>query len=634
MWAVFYYPSLLLASWVLYLSYKYITNLVALRKVGFPIIHIPLVQQNHPIWMVFGPVTRLWLKERLPEFIFDKIALTIYGLEFYQRHITWKKYVEPQARANPRLLGNGKTYTLATSGRLELWTYDAEFSKEICARPKDFRQFDIGNIVLNIFGDNVLTSDGSDWSRHRRVVAGAVTERVSSVVWNESIRQARDLLAAIRKSENSGTTYRMFDSLKRAAINVLYAAGMGKTQDFTLDASTEGSEQQPSDIKLSYFDAIRIVNENTAGPIIFPTSYLRNYPSFLPGSRWFHEIAQAKIDFLKHTRRNLDQEREIASSLSETRNNVMSALLNASERNEGDPEKGASSRKGPALTDEELVGNLFIFTVAGFDTTANTLAFALILLTRYPKWQSWLIEELDSILPAGPSTAYDYQKIFPQSYRAQAIMFETLRLFPPINHILKQTKSLQKVHLPTLNQSFTIPANTTVCVNLVALHTDPSIWRNLNMTPLELKSARDDEDNVITDEHLFRPSRWINTTSTSPGSTSNDILFRPPPGTFLPWSSGPRVCPGMKMAQVEFVGILTTLFATHRVEAVRGVVRHKNAGPNGEVVEVPESDDAVGKRLDAVMEGAQPKLTLEMDLFNVEVDGPGGRGLGLRWVGR
>lgn len=620
----------MLAIWLLYLTYMYITNLITLRKVGFPVIHIPLVQQNHPVWMVFGPITRLWLKERLPEFIFNKIALTIYGLEFHQKDVTWKKYVEPQARANPKLLGNGKTYTLATSGRLELWTYDAEFAKEICARPKDFNQFDLGNIVLNIFGENVLTSDGSDWSRHRRIVAGAVTERVSSVVWNESIRQTRDLLAAIGKSENRGTTYRMFDIIKRAAINVLYAAGMGKTQDFTLDTSSEGSEKLPSDIKLSYFDTIRIINESTAGPIIFPTSFLRNYPSFFPGSQWIHSIAQAKIDFPKHSQRNLDQEREIASSLSETRNNVMSALLNASERNEGDPEKGASPRKGPALTDRELVGNLFIFTAAGFDTTANTLAFALTLLTRYPKWQSWLIEELDSILPSNPSQPYDYQSVFPRSHRAQAIMFETLRLFPPINHILKQTKSPQQVHLPTLNQSFTVPANTTVSVNLVALHTDPSIWRNLNMTPLELKSAADDEDNVVTDEHVFRPSRWINIKPTNPTET----LFRPPPGTFLPWSAGPRVCPGMKMAQVEFVGILTTLFATHRVEAVRGVVRHKNAGPNGEVVEVPESDDAIGKRLDKVMYGAEPKLTLEMDLYNVEVDAPGGRGLGLRWVER
>ncbi|MBA7494302.1 hypothetical protein ES702_04877 [subsurface metagenome] len=61
---------------------------------------------------------------------------------------------------------------------------------------------------------------------------------------------------------------------------------------------------------------------------------------------------------------------------------------------------------------------------------------------------------------------------------------------------------------------------------------------------------------------------------------------------------------------------------------------HKGAGPNGETVEIPESDDAVGKRLDGVMEGSQPKLTLEMDLYNVEVDAPGGRGLGLRWVAR
>lgn len=641
MLAILFYPLLLTAFWLAYLVFKFVSNERTLRQTRLPIIHVPFIDQNSPLWMVFSPVFRLQLKRWLPERVFNKVALTIYGLEFFQRDITQREYIDPQVRANPGLVGGGKTYAIATSGRLELWTWDSEFAKEMYTRVKDFKTFDLTSYVLGVFGDNIFTAKGSEWSRHRRIVAGAVTERVSSVVWNESIRQAQDLMAAVTKSDasdgdtkaSSGTSYRFFDFVKRVAIHVLYAAGMGKTQDFQTVFDSKGSDKLPADVRLSYFDAVRIINENTAGIVIFPTPLLRYWPSFLPGADWFHSVGQAKIDFPKHTRKNLVTEREMASSLSEPRNNVMSALIAASERNEDDAEKGhdkasgagsnTSSAKTPALSDAELVGNLYVFTAAGFDTTANTLAYALILLTRNPKWQTWLFEELDSLIPdpTNPS-AYDYQSIFPRSRRALAIMLETLRLFPAVVHLIRMTTSAQAVKLSD-GTTLTVPANTTINVNFVALHTDPAIWRNLNMTPLELQAARDDEDNVTTDEHLFRPSRWIN--------TADGSIFKPPPGTYLPWSAGPRVCPGMRMAQVEFVGVLTALFSRHRLEAVRGT---KTVKGGDQVVELPESDDALRKRLDGVIDGSQPKLTLEMDLFNVEVDAPGGRGLGLRWIGR
>lgn len=43
-------------------------------------------------------------------------------------------------------------------------------------------------------------------------------------------------------------------------------------------------------------------------------------------------------------------------------------------------------------------------------------------------------------------------------------------------------------------------------------------------------------------------------------------LITPDRGTFLAWSSGPRMCPGQKMSQVEFVTVISTLFGRLRVE--------------------------------------------------------------------
>lgn len=567
--------------------------------------------------MIMGPLTRPYLKRKLPPWIFNRIALTVYGLEFFQRDQPFEDYVRPQIKSNPQLLGNGKSYVLVTSGKLEFWTWDAEIAREFTARPKDFGTFDIGNFVMNTFGKNVLTTDGSEWSRHRRIVAGAVTERVSGLVWNESVRQTRALLASISNKEGadgseSGTTNQIFDMMKRIAIHVLYAAGMGNKQDFD---GGDNQEQLKPGMHLTYIDAVKLINENTAGPTILPTSLLLNWPTWLPGSAWLRELGHAKVEFPQHTRDALAKEKRLEAETGHARNNVMSALLSASERNEGDPEKGEKKRKGPALSEEELVGNLYIFTAAGFDTTGNTLSYALVLLARYPKWQRWIQEELDALLPADKTTDFDYVTIFPQAHRCLAVMLETLRFFPPIIHITKMTRTPQTVTTSTCG-TFTIPAKTTVYVNTIALQTDPAVWQDLNLTDADRAAASDNGGDKQGDEHVFRPSRWINP------SGSATPLYQPPKGAYLPWSAGPRVCPGQKMAQVEFVGVMATLFAQHRMEIVR------KEAPGGGI----ESDQALEERLDGIMENSTPKLTLEMDVYNVK-EGED-RGLGMRWVRR
>lgn len=538
----FYFVSLVVPN---------VRNALIAHRLGFPTVHVPLLAQEGYVWMIFGPVTRLWFKRRLPTIISDRLALTVYGFEYFERDKPFKNYVAPQVKANPNLRGGGKTYALVTAGQFEITTWDAEIAREMTARPKDFLQHSNASFVLSVFGDNLFTSDGATWSRHRRIVAGAVTERVSPVVWDESVRQTRQMLDMIDRDESQGT-YRMFDYVKRIAIHVLYAAGMGNATDF------ETGEQSRPGMQLTYIDAIRTINDSVAGPLVLPTSLMHYWPSWMPGASYMRHLGQAKVEFPIHTEAALSQERQLAAESGAPRNNVMSALIAASEQDEGSEKK----TKGPALTEKELQGNLWIFTAAGFDTTANTITFSLILLARYPRWQKWLLEEIDTLIPNPDIEELDYQEIFPRAHRVMAVMLETLRLYTPLIHILKEAKTEQQM-TTSLCGTFRIPAPANIYVNTVLLHRDPDLWRNLNMTKMELSASKDDEDGLAGDEHNFRPTRWLN----PPDSESK--LFQPPKGAFLPWSAGPRVCPGQKMAQVEYVGVIVALFARRKLEVVR-----------------------------------------------------------------
>ncbi|KAJ5617380.1 Cytochrome P450 [Penicillium hordei] len=237
---------------------------------------------------------------------------------------------------------------------------------------------------------------------------------------------------------------------------------------------------------------------------------------------------------------------------------------------------------------EELNGNLFLFTAAGFETTANIISYAIILLVRYPKWQEWLFEEVDNLMPTDVREDIEYTSVLPRVTRIMAVIFETLRLYSPIIRMLRTNDAPQE--LKTSKGVIYLPANSDVTINIIALHLDPEVWPNINRCSDPSWVA--DDDQVPSDESAFRPSRWVNP------DTTPRRLYQPLKGYFLPSSYGPRVCPGRKMAQVEFVAVILKLLQYHRIDAV------PLAGEQRKDVE---------RRLDKVMSSCIPKMTLVME---------------------
>lgn len=122
------------------------------------------------------------------------------------------------------------------------------------------------------------------------------------------------------------------------------------------------------------------------------------------------------------------------------------------------------------------------------------------------------------------------------------MQYETLRLQAPANFIPKATVSDAQI-LAVGGKNFVLPARTNLLVNVCALHTDPESWG--------------------PDAFVWRPDRWIVKTA-----DGREELLEPPRGSFVPWADGPRVCPGKKFAQVEFVAVMSTLFRGHMASPV------------------------------------------------------------------
>ncbi len=77
------------------------------------------------------------------------------------------------------------------------------------------------------------------------------------------------------------------------------------------------------------------------------------------------------------------------------------------------------------------MGNLFAFTGAGFDTTANTMGStpSRSWLLAIRKWQLWVQEELDYVwagLKEDDTEAPEYASVFPRLTRVLAVMVSWL----------------------------------------------------------------------------------------------------------------------------------------------------------------------------------------------------------------
>ena len=374
--------------------------------------------------------------------------------------------------------------------------------------------------------------------------------------------------------------------IKRITIHVLSEAGMGaKTPWQQID-----DRKAVSGLKLTYIEACKIVMESVTGPLIIPTHILLNWPFWLPGREFMKQLGVAKREFPMHTEILLDKERRRISdkNAASESSNIMSHLLHASNENSG---------QSTSLSKDELSGNLFLFTAAGFETTANTLSYAIVLLARYPKWQEWLFEEVDDLLPAGNSENPEYSAIFPQASRLMAVMLETLRLYTPVVHVLRTNAKAQEIN--TSEGIIALPPKSSVIINHIALHLDPDIWPDINRGSDPSWVNIDHEQGP--DEFVFRPSRWINPVG------SPRRIYQPPKGCFLPWGQGPRVCPGQKMGQVEFIAVMLKLLQKHRIDAV------PLKGENSRDVE---------QRLDGLLRNSVPKMTLIMNgIYNVGATG-------------
>ncbi|KAI0447018.1 cytochrome P450 [Xylaria telfairii] len=179
------------------------------------------------------------------------------------------------------------------------------------------------------------------------------------------------------------------------------------------------------------------------------------------------------------------------------------------------------------FSDEELVDQLMTFLAAGHETTSTSVTWAIYMLSRFPKVQERLRQEIRENLPSVDSDADITSLDIDHMPYLNAVCNEILRYYAPVPITIRESARETEI----MGQK--IPKGVRVILAPWATNFDKSLWGS--------------------DAHEFNPDRWMPTSAddkkaASGGATSNFAFM-----TFL---HGPRSCIGQAFAKAEFACIL------------------------------------------------------------------------------
>ena len=238
------------------------------------------------------------------------------------------------------------------------------------------------------------------------------------------------------------------------------------------------------------------------------------------------------------------------------------------------------------LTNQEILGNTFVFLLAGHETTANSIHFSLILLALNIAAQRHLQHDLDEIFQGRPIKEANYDDVIPKLFAsmAGAVLNEELRLFAPVTGVPKSTPKDSPQTLEIASKTCTVPADCYIVLMTSAVHRNPKEWPA--GPPSNPNKPAHPLSNLDNDLEEFKPERWIldsnaKQTATMPdqvadaeaselgintAADTSAALFRPRRGAYIPFSEGHRSCIGRRFAQVEVLAALALILSQYSVE--------------------------------------------------------------------
>ncbi|EJD08594.1 cytochrome P450 [Fomitiporia mediterranea MF3/22] len=410
-------------------------------------------------------------------------------------------------------------------GSAKIWTANLDVARQIVAggptspwiKPKEY------SAALLLWGMNLAGAEGGDvWRRHRRIMGPAFNNKTYTLVWNETRRVYKEMVAHegwLAEDTIDIPTIQTYTF--KLALLIIASCGFGLP--FSWDEPPTGS-----DGSMSLQEALRVASEynlaRTSAPKWFWKLPIKKYQYVESANRTLGAFMKNQVALRKQ---EIRQDIVDNGKLESERSDVFSRLVLANE---------SEAEKLP-LDEEELIGNVFVLLFAGHETTGHTLAATLGFLGIYQEEQDAVYEQIMNAI------GYDRDPTFedyPALYKVLSAFYEALRLIPAGSVMIRSATKDTTLNIPNATdkegtQDLFVPKNSVVCVDMVGIQYNPRYYPD----PLS-----------------YKPSRWY-------AQETSEL-----PDAFTAFSIGPRACIGRKFAMTEAVCWLSMFLRDFKVEVV------------------------------------------------------------------
>jgi cytochrome P450 len=341
-------------------------------------------------------------------------------------------------------------------------------------------------------GDGLLTSEGSFWQRQRRIAQPAFHRQRLAGFASIMARSAAEMTDRWRARPDPGEPFDVTPELLRVTLKILGLSMFGV--DLSVEADAIG-------------EAVTIVLDRVTSRISAPFQLPRFVPT--PANRRY-ERARATLDRLVY---DYIAERRRSG---EERHDLLTMLMSARDEETGE-----------GMTDEQLRNELLTIVGAGHETTAMTLSWAVVMLSRHPTVRRRLEEEVDAVLGGRVVELADVTRLV----YTKMVLEETMRLVPPVWVIARNAIRDDVI------QGYAIPAGTIVMTSPWVTHRWAGSWEN---------------------PEGFDPERF------AAGAPER------PRYAYFPFGGGAHLCIGNAFAMMEATIVLATIAQRFRLDLVGG----------------------------------------------------------------
>ena len=361
-------------------------------------------------------------------------------------------------------------------------------------RPLDFPKSDrVSEGLRPLLGNAVFLTNGATWQSQRRIIDPAFEGGRLHDVFSPMLEAAE---AAVNRLNSGPEVMEIEEFSSHVTADIIFRTL------FSIPITHHIAKQ--------VFAQFRAYQRSQ--PIL-------NLAAFVPQPRWFPRfhrratLASAKA--IRGLIAELTAERMMAIRQSTAPDDLATKIMIQS-----DPDTGRR------FNAQEMVDQVAIFFLAGHETGAAALAWALYLLALYPEHQERLADEASS-LPATPDFADISRLKFTRN-----VFREALRLYPPVPMMVRES-------------------------------TCPEQFRDRNL--------RKGSQVVISPWHLHRHERlWTDPDTFDPDRFATDDGRKSLRDAFIPFSAGARVCPGAGFAMLEGPLLLAQLVRRYNFFTVPG----------------------------------------------------------------